>query len=98
MIGIISSDSSRFPFYHHCPVPMMAATTLYDTIRFDSMQQDSLTEGLMSSNSNIMSYPAFLQRHPGFHHYQGMTRTFTNVTCIWVKTGSDLTLACSLLH
>jgi lysophospholipase L1-like esterase len=46
----------------------------------------------MSSNSNIMSYPAFLQRHPGFHHYQGMTRTPTNVTCsIWAKTECSLT-------
>jgi alpha-L-fucosidase 2 len=30
---------------------------------------DSITEGLGASDASIMSYPAILQRHPGFHHY-----------------------------
>ena len=30
---------------------------------------DSITEGLGASDPSLMSYPAILQRHPGFHHY-----------------------------
>ena len=31
---------------------------------------DSLTEGMGSSDDYLLSYPAILQRHPGFHHFQ----------------------------
>jgi hypothetical protein len=34
--------------------------------------KDSITSGLGATDETIFSYPAILQRHPGFQHYQGI--------------------------
>jgi hypothetical protein len=70
MIGIISSDLSLFPFYHHCPVLMMAATTRYDTIRFDATGLSHRGSDVFELEYHVVpSIPAETSRVPSLSRY-----------------------------